>query len=84
LRTQAYALYPNPNDGNVNIVQKVADTGLVSIDVADIMGRSVYRQNARFTEGTHKLSLQHLAAGVYVANLLDERGRQYVFKFVKQ
>jgi hypothetical protein len=84
LSNQAYSLFPNPNDGNLVLVQKVADTGLVRVDVHDVLGRSVYAQQVRFNEQTHQLQLKNVAPGVYVTIVTDSRGRKYTFKFVKQ
>jgi hypothetical protein len=84
LSNQAYSLFPNPNDGNLVLVQKVVDTGLVKVDVRDVLGRSVYKQQVLFEDQAHHLQLKSIAPGMYVVNLADSGGRKYTFKFVKQ
>jgi hypothetical protein len=81
---QQYRLYPNPNDGNIVIVQMVEDTGKIITTVTDVAGRVVYRDNVAFIEGNYRLNLNKLSVGMYLMELTDDRGRKYNFKFVKQ
>jgi hypothetical protein len=81
---QIYSLHPNPNDGNITLVQSIADTATVQVDVTDIMGRSVYKEEIVFREGNYRLNLNKIASGMYIANIIDSKGRRFIFKFVKQ
>lgn len=81
---QIYTLYPNPNDGNITLVQKIADTTAIVVDVSDVLGRSVFNEEVRFSNNSYKLNLDKMASGMYVTSIIDAKGRMYIFKFVKQ
>jgi hypothetical protein len=84
MQGQLYSLYPNPNDGNIKLIQKTADSTAVFIDVSDVLGRSVFKENVRFIDNSYKLNLDKIAQGMYVTSIIDSKGRKFVFKFVKQ
>ena len=77
-------MYPNPNDGNLTLVQMIQDTSAVSIDISDVLGRSVFKEPVAFRENSYQLHLENIAAGMYVASVIDSKGRTFIFKFVKQ
>ncbi|MBE2289000.1 MAG: T9SS type A sorting domain-containing protein [Chitinophagaceae bacterium] len=81
---QIYSLYPNPNDGNLTLVQLIQDTSVISIDISDVLGRSVLKEQVVFREKSHDLHLENITAGLYVVSTIDSKGRTFIFKFVKQ
>jgi hypothetical protein len=66
------------------MVQKFADTGVVQIDISDVLGRSVFKEDVLFKENNYKLNLSRLVSGMYVASIIDHNGRRFIFKFVKE
>jgi hypothetical protein len=82
--SQLYSLYPNPNDGNITLVQRVTDSAVVVVDVTDMLGRSVHKEDALFVANKHSLDLNKLAPGMYVASIIESNGRKFIFRFVKQ
>lgn len=81
---QLYALHPNPNDGHMALWQEVPDDKPVQVEVLDVVGRSVFKTAAIFERQSYQLDLNLLQPGVYVMNVLDNKGRRFMFKFVKQ
>jgi hypothetical protein len=81
---QLYTLYPNPNDGNITLVQSIADSATVMVNVTDITGRSVYKEQIQFSNNQYRLNLEKLTPGMYVTSITDTKGRKFISKFVKQ
>ncbi len=81
---QIYSLYPNPNDGYLTLVQMIQDTSAKSIDISDVLGKSVLKEPVAFREKSYNLHLENIAAGMYMTSIIDSKGRKYIFKFVKQ
>ncbi len=79
--TQQYTLYPNPNAGNLILLQKIADTQPVATEIWDAMGRNINKQNLTFTGGSYNLQLGRIAPGVLI-QMRDSIGRSFEFKFV--
>jgi hypothetical protein len=82
LPTQQYSLYPNPNNGNINLIQKVIDENPVNIEVLNAEGQSVFKGTLPFAQGTAPLHLQNLSPGLYLIQLRDATGKSYTLKFV--
>jgi len=82
--TQQYALYPNPNDGNFTVMQKIADNEPVNTTIWNATGQRIYQGALQFTNAASKLGLGNLAQGLYLLQLTDEKGRTFTFKFVIQ
>jgi hypothetical protein len=62
-------LYPNPTTGVVTVRSK--ETGSMSIEVVDAMGRLVHTTR---TTGTATLDLSHLESGVYLVRMRSAKG----------
>lgn len=65
LNSEEYAVYPNPSNGSFSIENK-AGSGLVTIDVFDVLGQVVYQEQDYFEQAEAKLlDLKKLEAGNY-------------------
>jgi hypothetical protein len=80
--TQHYQLTPNPSNGDILLTQGEADNDAVTIDVRDIVGKSVYMSAARFRDRTYHLSLEHLSPGLYFMRIRDSKERVWNVRFV--
>jgi len=78
----SYEIAPNPNDGNITIIQFADDVRPVSIQVQDVLGQKVYASTVIFENGLFKLSLPNIAKGVYLLEILNADRQQFNFKFV--
>ena len=71
--------YPNPFNPTTVISFKLAESGLTSLKVYDILGREVSTLlNENMTSGTHKISFNasNLSSGIYIYQLTTETGSQ--------
>ncbi|MCH2045059.1 MAG: T9SS type A sorting domain-containing protein [Saprospiraceae bacterium] len=67
-------MYPNPSQGNLNIVFESTLNEVVNVEVMDVLGRSVYTNTWEVTEGvnTQATDLSHLQAGAYMVRIVSE------------
>jgi hypothetical protein len=79
-----YLLMPNPNDGNITLLQKLADSEPVSIKVYNTVGAVVHASNIVFEGNAAELNLSNIPVGVYYMKLLDKSGVSYSLQFVKK
>ena len=77
-------IYPNPVQDKLNITLGNAANGNYNVHILSALGKIVY-SNAITTVTECKLSLDasNLAGGVYVIELIDEKGIKRLGKFVK-
>lgn len=71
----AFAIVPNPSDGNVAVITTAVAEDEVRLQVMDATGRAVYTAMHRLRKGSNRIDLHlpHLAAGSYAVSM---RGRQ--------
>ena len=81
---QQYTLYPNPNDGNLTLLQTVLDTKTVTIEVLNAYGQVVEQQKFAISNSAIQLHLGRLPVGVYLLHLSDKQGKMYNLKFIIQ
>lgn len=77
-------LYPNPTSGLLNISFENAETGRVTLEVANLLGQKTFTKTIEATGGTNlvQLPLNNLAPGVYLLTLQSEQTKFAVKKFV--
>lgn len=63
-------LYPNPTKNQTTINFEIEKTSKVSINVVDVLGRSVYNSNTTLSKGKHLviLNVENYGAGIYYIN----------------
>jgi len=61
----------------------VPDLEPVTLEVFDLLGRSVYKKTTIFEEADYMLNLTTVAEGMYLAEISDSEGRNFYYKFVK-
>jgi hypothetical protein len=81
---QQYMLVPNPNDGNITLLQKLADSKPVSIKVYNSVGAVVRSFNTAYESNTAMLHLNNIPAGLYYMILHNSAGQSYHLTFVKK
>ena len=81
---QSFKLFPNPNDGNFVIQQQVVDNTLIRVAIIDAMGRNIYDESLQFSGGIGRLKVGNIDPGLYLLELIDNNGRNFKCKFVKQ
>jgi len=79
---QNYILYPNPNDGNFTIEQVIMDDKPVEVEIWDVVGRSVYKEQFQFAGAKAKLQMNKVSPGIYLLQLTGGDKQKHRFKFV--
>jgi len=79
LRTDRLLAMPNPSNGVFKILLPENSSGEISVELADRLGRTVWRQNVYYQDHTPAvISIQGLSPGVYIIRArLNQAGRLY-------
>lgn len=78
---QAYSLYPNPNEGNFVLKQRIADDKPVTLKVYNSVGAVIYQNNTAFTNGEIRLNLGQKAPGLYLVCIGDGKEKITCLRF---
>lgn len=78
---QAYSLYPNPNEGNFVLKQRIADDKPVTLKVYNSVGAVVYQGNPAFANGEIRLNLGQKAPGLYLVCIGDGKEKITCLRF---
>jgi hypothetical protein len=81
------SISPNPTNGGVNINYTLPDSGVLSLDIFDILGQRIYNNSTQEEKGayTKELNIQNFAAtsGIYIFHFTLETGEKTLTKSVK-
>ncbi|MCC6448879.1 MAG: T9SS type A sorting domain-containing protein, partial [Chitinophagaceae bacterium] len=69
-----YAIFPNPTQGNLNVVLDIQEKANAILNVTDFSGRVVYSKNIQLQQGLNALLVptQSIANGQYIVNIQGE------------
>ena len=81
---QAYSIHPNPNNGNLNIVQRKSNNLAVTIQIWDVMGKQYYNAQTNFVGNMAAIHLNSTAPGLYILKIMDTNGGIFDYKFIVQ
>lgn len=65
-------LYPNPTNGEVNIEIEATNNASASINIVDVLGKTVNQKNITLSKGLNKVKLNssaELVSGIYFVNI---------------
>ncbi|MDO9000280.1 T9SS type A sorting domain-containing protein [Sediminibacterium sp.] len=81
----SFNVYPNPAIDNVTLKMKVAKNIDVAIEVYDLAGKLVLKQNANFTKenSEYNLNIANLSKGIYSLKVVSKEGSSQNLKIVK-
>ncbi|MCW3122930.1 MAG: C-terminal target protein [Flavipsychrobacter sp.] len=67
-------VFPNPSNGNINLLWNETVTEKGNVSISDITGREVYNTNITMTQGTgsKQIDLSNLASGTYMISVNSE------------
>lgn len=66
------SIYPNPNNGNFNVLFDNASSNNVGITVFDLSGRSVFKRSYETSNSFNQnINLGAVSAGMYLVNIVD-------------
>ena len=72
-------VYPNPTNADVTIVFESATKSNITIEVNNILGKSIFRQEVKdFSGNFHEnIDLEEFSQGVYIVNIISDSGKAY-------
>ncbi|MEP0480587.1 MAG: T9SS type A sorting domain-containing protein, partial [Nonlabens sp.] len=66
------SIYPNPNNGNFNILFDNASSNNVGVTVFDLSGRSVFKRSYETSSSFNQnINLGSVSTGMYLVNIID-------------
>lgn len=76
------SLYPNPATDEVTLSFHAGGAGQCTLALTDIAGKTIRKETVGYAAGRneHTLSTGHLAAGVYMIRLQDDKGQNHNMK----
>jgi PKD repeat protein len=71
------SIYPNPNDGNFNIIFQTAEEKTFVVEITNALGQIVYKTEIKNIKGAYAkpISLVELGKGVYTISLIDDKNQ---------
>jgi len=70
-----FTTFPNPCTNQLNIS---SDLPIHSVQICDLSGKSVLAKTFDTQQNTYTIDVNHLAKGLYIAQLQSEKGKQFV------
>lgn len=81
---QEYSLYPNPNNGEMQLTQALTLDGVVGVKVYSTIGSLVRKGEVLFSRRFAALKVGELAPGLYHIVLRQQTGENYHLQFLKK
>lgn len=80
LNGESFTIYPNPFNDDLNIDMNAANTGEVSIEIFDLVGKRVFTQKMNINAGqnTENLNLPDLSSGTYFLKMTKANASETV------
>lgn len=75
LASNSSYLFPNPCTNQLNIS---SDLPIRTVQLFDLSGKSILNQTFDTQQNTYTIDVNHLAKGLYIAQLQSEKGKQFV------
>ena len=78
--------YPNPADDVLTVQLNNITEGVAQLEILDVTGREVLKQNINLTEGDNSISLDisQLSRGIFIIKLTDSQNQKAWVKMVKE
>ena len=67
-----FILFPNPNNGHMNVLYTLHNNTTAQLMVYDISGKQVFEKQLNNTTNLIELSIAHLSEGVYYYTIIGE------------
>ncbi len=81
------AISPNPTKGKVNLHYSLPGSGVLTMDIFDILGQRIYNNSTQEEKGSHtkELNIENLAvtSGIYIFHFTLKTGEKTLTKSVK-
>ncbi len=81
-----FVLYPNPSQGTLELVVDLSEAQGIRIELVDLLGRRLHRQDVRLEAGSNRVDLtpvvSALASGTYQV-IIESQGQRSLQKLVR-
>ncbi|WP_299666768.1 T9SS type A sorting domain-containing protein [uncultured Polaribacter sp.] len=81
INTKAFTVYPTISKGNFTVFAK-SSLGIAKMNIFDISGKQVYKSDLDFTNNERQAISLNVNSGIYIVNLVDEKGKKSSKKIV--
>jgi hypothetical protein len=85
--TLLFTVSPNPTNGQISVQYTLPDSGVLRLEIYDILGQSVYKTIIQKEKGDHTelldLSRLTISSGVYILSLELKQGDKILLKSLK-
>jgi hypothetical protein len=77
---EMYSVFPNPTSGKLTVQSNFNKNTQVTLEVIDVVGKIILKQNIGFTanDNTHTLNLSAMQDGLYIVRLTSSEGTQLI------
>ncbi|WP_188459652.1 T9SS type A sorting domain-containing protein, partial [Psychroflexus planctonicus] len=79
-----FSLYPNPAEDIVQLQSNLTLTNKANVAVYNMLGQQMQIKAEVISHTNLRLSLGHLASGVYIVQLTDQEGNSYTQELIKK
>ena len=70
--------YPNPMNNELNVMVGLSNGESYQLEVTNLQGKLVHQENHVFSSGLHTLDLSQWNSGVYVVEVISDRGSEHI------
>ncbi len=85
--TLLFTVSPNPTNGQISVQYTLPDSGVLRLEIYDILGQRIYNESLEKEKGTQteqiNLGNHAVSSGTYIVNLTLETGEKTLTKSVK-
>ncbi len=86
-KTYMVTVSPNPTNGQISVQYTLPDSGVLRLEIYDILGQRIYSESSQKEKGTQteqiNLGNHAVSSGTYIVNLSLEVGEKTLTKSVK-
>ena len=73
-----FSVYPQPNNGNFQIIYNSKINKTLSVKITDSLGKNIYSENLSANKGENifKINIENSKSGIYYIRILDDKYSQ--------
>ncbi|MBK8662509.1 MAG: T9SS type A sorting domain-containing protein [Ignavibacteriales bacterium] len=86
-KTLIVTVSPNPTNGQISVQYTLADSGVLRLEIYDILGQRIYNESSQKEKGTQteqiNLGNHAVSSGTYIFHFTRKTGEKTLIKSVK-
>jgi hypothetical protein len=83
-KEEGLRVYPNPANNELTLQYSFEGEGVITLFISEMSGRLVQQERPAFSNGLSSINIKDLPKGMYLIELLDQKGNSKKAKFIKQ